>query len=56
MDGRVKKMNKEVNGGMIEVRKEKENVEEMEEKGIGGIDIEVINIYKLEEVRLKGGE
>ncbi len=56
MDGRVKTLHPAVHGGLLAVRNDPEHVAAMEEHGIGGIDLAVINLYPFEEVRFKGGD
>src|SRR5690606_36538469 len=53
MDGRVKTLHPSVHGGLLAVRNDPEHVAAMEEHGIGGIDLVVINLYPVEEVRFK---
>lgn len=56
MDGRVKTLHPSVHGGLLGVRDDPEHVAAMEEHGIEAIDMVVVNLYPLEEVRNAGGD
>jgi phosphoribosylaminoimidazolecarboxamide formyltransferase/IMP cyclohydrolase len=56
MDGRVKTLHPMVHGGLLAIRDDAEHVAAMEEHGIEGIDLAVINLYPFEEVRAAGGD
>lgn len=56
MDGRVKTLHPSVHGGLLAVRNDPEHVAAMQEHGIGGIDLAVINLYPFEQVRFQGGD
>ncbi|MCL6710355.1 bifunctional phosphoribosylaminoimidazolecarboxamide formyltransferase/IMP cyclohydrolase [Pseudomonas sp. R2.Fl] len=56
MDGRVKTLHPRVHGGLLAIRDDAEHAAAMEEHGIGGIDLAVINLYPFEEVRAQGGD
>ncbi|MCL2183036.1 MAG: bifunctional phosphoribosylaminoimidazolecarboxamide formyltransferase/IMP cyclohydrolase [Chitinispirillia bacterium] len=48
MDGRVKTLHPKVHGGILAVRDNPRHVKEMEECGIGAIDMVVVNLYPFE--------
>jgi len=54
MDGRVKTLHPGVHGGLLAIRGAEDHVSAMEEHGIEGIDLLVVNLYPFEEV-LAGG-
>ncbi|NNE53440.1 MAG: bifunctional phosphoribosylaminoimidazolecarboxamide formyltransferase/IMP cyclohydrolase [Sulfitobacter sp.] len=56
MDGRVKTLHPVVHGGLLALRDNKDHVAAMEEHGIGGIDLVVVNLYPFEETVAKGAE
>ncbi|MGV6890247.1 bifunctional phosphoribosylaminoimidazolecarboxamide formyltransferase/IMP cyclohydrolase [Rhodophyticola sp. SM2404] len=56
MDGRVKTLHPMVHGGLLALRDNPEHVASMEEHGIGGIDLLVVNLYPFEETVAKGAE
>ncbi|RWX74554.1 bifunctional phosphoribosylaminoimidazolecarboxamide formyltransferase/IMP cyclohydrolase [Neorhizobium lilium] len=56
MDGRVKTLHPNVHGGLLAIRDDAEHKAAMEEHGIQGIDLAVINLYPFEEVRAAGGD
>jgi phosphoribosylaminoimidazolecarboxamide formyltransferase / IMP cyclohydrolase len=45
MDGRVKTLHPKVHGGLLALRDHAEHVAAMEQHGIGGIDVLVVNLY-----------
>lgn len=45
MDGRVKTLNPYVHGGILAIRDNEEHVKAMEQHGIQGIDLVVVNLY-----------
>lgn len=48
MDGRVKTLHPVVHGGLLALRDDAAHVASMEEHGIGGIDLLVVNLYPFE--------
>lgn len=48
MDGRVKTLHPMVHGGLLALRDNPEHVAAMDEHGIGGIDLLVVNLYPFE--------
>ncbi|GAA5080062.1 bifunctional phosphoribosylaminoimidazolecarboxamide formyltransferase/IMP cyclohydrolase [[Roseibacterium] beibuensis] len=56
MDGRVKTLHPKVHGGLLALRDNPEHVAAMEEHGIGGIDMLVVNLYPFEETVAKGAD
>jgi phosphoribosylaminoimidazolecarboxamide formyltransferase / IMP cyclohydrolase len=48
MDGRVKTLHPKVHGGILAVRDNPKHVKEMEECGIGAVDMVVVNLYPFE--------
>ncbi len=48
MDGRVKTLHPKVHGGLLALRDNAEHAAAMEEHGIGGIDLLVVNLYPFE--------
>lgn len=54
MDGRVKTLHPKVHGGLLALRDNEDHVAAMEEHGIGGIDLLVVNLYPFEETVAKG--
>ncbi|MEH6832008.1 MAG: bifunctional phosphoribosylaminoimidazolecarboxamide formyltransferase/IMP cyclohydrolase, partial [Sulfitobacter sp.] len=56
MDGRVKTLHPVVHGGLLALRDDAGHVASMEEHGIGGIDLVVVNLYPFEETVAKGAE
>ncbi|MBW6424518.1 bifunctional phosphoribosylaminoimidazolecarboxamide formyltransferase/IMP cyclohydrolase [Rhizobium sp. XQZ8] len=56
MDGRVKTLHPNVHGGLLAIRDDADHVAAMQEHGIAGIDLAVINLYPFEEVRAAGGD
>lgn len=53
MDGRVKTLNPKIHGGILAVRDNEEHVKQMEEHGIKGIDLVVVNLYPFKETIAK---
>ena len=56
MDGRVKTLHPMVHGGLLAVRDDPDHAAAMEEHGIGGIDLVVVNLYPFEQTVAKGAE
>ncbi|QFY61814.1 bifunctional phosphoribosylaminoimidazolecarboxamide formyltransferase/IMP cyclohydrolase [Rhizobium grahamii] len=56
MDGRVKTLHPTVHGGLLAIRDDAEHQAAMQEHGIEGIDLAVINLYPFEDVRAAGGD
>ena len=56
MDGRVKTLHPLVHGGLLGVRDHEEHAKAMQEHGIVGIDIVVVNLYPFEETISKGAD
>ncbi|AHM03233.1 IMP cyclohydrolase / Phosphoribosylaminoimidazolecarboxamide formyltransferase [Roseibacterium elongatum DSM 19469] len=56
MDGRVKTLHPKVHGGLLALRDNPAHVAAMEEHGIGGIDLLVVNLYPFEETVAKGAD
>ncbi|MEL6607631.1 MAG: bifunctional phosphoribosylaminoimidazolecarboxamide formyltransferase/IMP cyclohydrolase [Pseudomonadota bacterium] len=54
MDGRVKTLHPVVHGGLLAVRENAEHAKAMEDHGIGGIDLVVVNLYPFEATVAKG--
>ena len=55
MDGRVKTLHPKVHGGLLGLRDNPEHVRMMEEYGIKGIDMVVVNLYQFEKTVAKEG-
>jgi phosphoribosylaminoimidazolecarboxamide formyltransferase/IMP cyclohydrolase len=55
MDGRVKTLNPFIHGGILAVRDNPEHVQAMNEHGIRGIDMVVVNLYPFRETIAKTG-
>ena len=55
MDGRVKTLHPKVHGGLLGLRDNPEHVRMMEEHGIKGIDMVVVNLYQFEKTVDKEG-
>ena len=55
MDGRVKTLNPFIHGGILAVRDNPEHVGAMNEHGIKGIDMVVVNLYPFRETIAKSG-
>ncbi|WP_373050263.1 bifunctional phosphoribosylaminoimidazolecarboxamide formyltransferase/IMP cyclohydrolase [Thalassovita aquimarina] len=56
MDGRVKTLHPKVHGGLLALRDNADHVAAMDEHGIGGIDLLVVNLYPFEETVAKGAD
>ncbi|PTQ70226.1 bifunctional phosphoribosylaminoimidazolecarboxamide formyltransferase/IMP cyclohydrolase [Celeribacter persicus] len=56
MDGRVKTLHPRVHGGLLALRDNAEHVAAMEEHGIGGIDLLVVNLYPFEAALARGAD
>ncbi|AFO92924.1 bifunctional phosphoribosylaminoimidazolecarboxamide formyltransferase/IMP cyclohydrolase PurH [Phaeobacter inhibens] len=56
MDGRVKTLHPMVHGGLLALRDNDTHVAEMDEHGIGAIDLLVVNLYPFEETVAKGAD
>ncbi|MEW9919875.1 bifunctional phosphoribosylaminoimidazolecarboxamide formyltransferase/IMP cyclohydrolase [Marimonas sp. MJW-29] len=56
MDGRVKTLHPVVHGGLLALRDNDEHLAAMQEHGIGGIDLVVVNLYPFEATVAKGAE
>jgi len=56
MDGRVKTLHPMVHGGLLALRDNDEHWAAMEEHGIGGIDLLVVNLYPFEATVAKGAD
>ncbi|WP_108483674.1 bifunctional phosphoribosylaminoimidazolecarboxamide formyltransferase/IMP cyclohydrolase [Oceaniglobus ichthyenteri] len=56
MDGRVKTLHPMVHGGLLALRDDPNHVAAMEQHGIGGIDLLVVNLYPFEETVAKGAD
>jgi phosphoribosylaminoimidazolecarboxamide formyltransferase/IMP cyclohydrolase len=54
MDGRVKTLHPNIHGGLLALRDNPHHVSAMEEHGIVGIDLLVVNLYPFEETVAKG--
>ena len=54
MDGRVKTLHPVVHGGLLAVRDNAKHSAAMEEHGIGGIDLVVVNLYPFEAALARG--
>ena len=56
MDGRVKTLHPMVHGGLLALRDNPDHVAAMEEHGIGGIDLLVVNLYPFEATVAAGAD
>jgi len=56
MDGRVKTLHPMVHGGLLALRDNPEHVAAMQEHGIGGIDLLVVNLYPFEATVAAGAD
>lgn len=54
MDGRVKTLHPRVHGGLLALRDNDEHVTAMNDHGIGGIDLLVVNLYPFEAALARG--
>ena len=56
MDGRVKTLHPNVHGGLLALRDNPEHLTAMQEHGIAGIDLLVVNLYPFEATVAKGAD
>ncbi|GAA3856711.1 bifunctional phosphoribosylaminoimidazolecarboxamide formyltransferase/IMP cyclohydrolase [Celeribacter arenosi] len=56
MDGRVKTLHPNVHGGLLALRDNKDHIAAMDEHGIGGIDLLVVNLYPFEAALARGAD
>jgi phosphoribosylaminoimidazolecarboxamide formyltransferase/IMP cyclohydrolase len=56
MDGRVKTLHPAIHGGLLAIRDAEDHTRAMEEHGIGGIDLLVVNLYPFEETVAGGAD
>ena len=56
MDGRVKTLHPNVHGGLLALRDNPEHLAAMQEHGIAGIDLLVVNLYPFEATVAKGAD
>ncbi|ATG48173.1 bifunctional phosphoribosylaminoimidazolecarboxamide formyltransferase/IMP cyclohydrolase [Celeribacter ethanolicus] len=56
MDGRVKTLHPRVHGGLLALRDNAEHVAAMDEHGIGGIDLLIVNLYPFEAALARGAD
>ncbi|SLN68270.1 Bifunctional purine biosynthesis protein PurH [Aquimixticola soesokkakensis] len=56
MDGRVKTLHPKVHGGLLALRDNAEHTQAMEDHGIGGIDLLVVNLYPFEAALARGAD
>ena len=56
MDGRVKTLHPMVHGGLLALRDNDDHTAAMEQHGIGGIDLLIVNLYPFEETVAKGAD
>ncbi len=56
MDGRVKTLHPKVHGGLLGIRDDADHAKAMEEHGIEGIDLLVVNLYPFEETVAAGAD
>jgi len=56
MDGRVKTLHPKVHGGLLALRDNPEHLAAMQEHGIAGIDLLVVNLYPFEATVAKGAD
>lgn len=56
LDGRVKTLHPKIHGGLLGVRGNKEHEAQMEEQGIGMIDMTILNLYPFEQTVKGGGD
>ena len=56
MDGRVKTLHPKVHGGLLAVRNDPEHAAAMQDHGIAGIDLAVINLYPFEATIAAGAD
>ncbi len=53
MNGRVKSLHPKIHGGILALRDNENHVKDMEDNGIGGIDMVVVNLYPFRETIAK---
>lgn len=56
MDGRIKTLHPRVHGGLLALRDNEGHLKSMNDHGIGGIELLVVNLYPFEETVAKGGD
>ncbi|UWQ18586.1 bifunctional phosphoribosylaminoimidazolecarboxamide formyltransferase/IMP cyclohydrolase [Jannaschia sp. M317] len=56
MDGRVKTLHPKIHGGLLALRDNPDHAAAMEEHGIGGIDLLVVNLYPFEATVASGAD
>lgn len=56
MDGRVKTLHPAVHGGLLALRDNNDHLAAMQEHGIAGIDLVVVNLYPFEQTVAKGAQ
>jgi len=56
LDGRVKTLHPKIHGGLLGVRGNKDHETQMEEQGIGKIDMTILNLYPFEQTVKGGGD
>lgn len=56
LDGRVKTLHPKIHGGLLGVRGNKDHEAQMEENGIGKIDMTILNLYPFEQTVKGGGD
>ena len=56
LDGRVKTLHPKIHGGLLGVRGNEQHEKDMQENGIGKIDMTILNLYPFEATVAKGAE
>ena len=56
LDGRVKTLHPNIHAGILAMRSDKEHMKQVDELGVGLIDIVCINLYPFKQTLLKGAE
>lgn len=56
LDGRVKTLHPKIHGGLLGVRGNQNHEKQMEEQGIGKIDMTILNLYPFEQTVKGGGD
>ncbi len=56
MDGRVKTLHPKIHGGLLAKRDDMSHTDAMDEHGIGGIDLLIVNLYPFEETVKSGAD
>lgn len=56
LDGRVKTLHPKIHGGLLGVRGNKDHEAQMQEQGIGKIDMTILNLYPFEQTVRGGGD